>query len=44
MIAAILKPLAGLFDLVPGWLWALAVAGLALTNCATAAVSAAGRC
>lgn len=35
MIAAILKPLAGLFDLVPGWLWALAVAGLALTNCAT---------
>lgn len=35
MIAAILKPIAGLCDLIPGWVWALAVAGLALTNCAT---------
>lgn len=30
-----MKALLGIFDVVPGWIWATLLAGAALTNCAT---------
>lgn len=36
MIAGALTAIKGLCDMVPGWVWALLLAGAALTNCHTA--------